>query len=376
MTRGNIGGHGHMIRRIVRFGLALAVAMPALSACTTNYGARNVAPSGYEYNNAIAQSKDEQLLLNIVRLRYRDTIVFMDIGSVTTQRQYLAGVSSENMLPFNGLKAGSSLVIPNVTYSETPTISYTPLKGSEFARNLLSPISADTIVLLANSGWSIERLLSCCVQQLGGLTNAPSASGPTPAGLPDNSRFRDAAGLLRGLQREEHVYVEQETDEQSGRPETYLVIEAPEGPECDSLRGLLSASGCLMRFRLVERRGDLHDGELLAQTRTVLGALYTLSHAVDAPAAHESAGFVTTSEILSPKTGSWDDFLGRQFNVKSAREAPDNAFVKIFYRDYWFWIDDSDLESKTTLSLMTFLLSLQSAESAGVSPLLTLSAGS
>ena len=82
--------------------LLLALAVTAMAGCTTNYGARAVAPSGYQYNYAIAQSQDEQLLLNIVRLRYRDTIVFMDIGSVTTQRQYVAGVSAENMLPFKG----------------------------------------------------------------------------------------------------------------------------------------------------------------------------------------------------------------------------------------------------------------------------------
>ena len=360
---------------ILKASLGLALALTTLAGCATNYGARAVAPSGYEYNNAIAQSQDEQLLLNIVRLRYRDTVVFMDVGSVTTQRQYTAGVSAENMLPFNGLKDGSTLLIPGATYSETPTVSYAPLKGSEFARNLLSPISAETIVLLANSGWSIERLLTCCVQRLGGLSNAPSASGPTPSELPDNAEFRAAAGLLRQIQQEERVYVEYHGVEGEDRVETYLVIDAPEGAECNQLRGLLSASDCLMRFRLVERKNELGNGELLAKTRTVLGTLYTLSHAVDAPAEHVEAGLVTTSQAGSAMTTDWDDFLGHQFSVKSARQVPGAAFVKVYYRDHWFWIDDRDLESKTTFSLVSFLLSLQSAESDGASPLLTLSAG-
>lgn len=361
--------------KFLKASMLLALAVATLAACATNYGARGVAPSGYDYNNAIAQSKDEQLLLNIVRLRYRDTVVFMDIGSVTTQRQYTAGVSAENMLPFNGLKDGSTLLIPNATYSETPTISYAPLKGSEFARNLLSPISADTIVLLANSGWSIERLLTCCVERLGGLSNAPSASGPTPPDLPDNSDFRAAITLLRKIQREERVHIEYAAAEGGGRPETFLVIDALEGRECEHLRSLMSSSGCLMRFRLVERWGELENGELLAKTRTVLGALYTLSHAVDVPAEHERDGLVTTSEERSPRTKDWDDFLSHQFNVKTGQQEPGAAFVKIYYRDHWFWIDDNDLESKTTFNLVSFLLSLQSAESDGVSPLLTLSAG-
>ena len=355
--------------------LLLALAVTAMAGCTTNYGARAVAPSGYQYNYAIAQSQDEQLLLNIVRLRYRDTIVFMDIGSVTTQRQYVAGVSAENMLPFKGLKEGSTLLIPGATYSETPTVSYAPLKGSEFARNLLSPISAETIVLLANSGWSIERLLACCVQRLGGLANGPRASGPTPSELPDNSDFREAASILRKIQREERVYVEYHVIDGEKGAETYLVIDAQEGAECSRLETLLSATDCLMQFRLVERKDEFGARELLAKTRTVLGALYTLSHAVAVPPEHTSAGLVTISEMQSARTANWDEFLAHQFSVKSGRENPDGAFVKVQYRDHWFWIDDADLESKTTFSLVSFLLSLQSAESDGASPLLTLSAG-
>ena len=358
----------------MRASISLVLAFTAMAGCTTNYGARAVAPSGYQYNNAIAQSQDEQLLLNIVRLRYRDTIVFMDVGSVTTQRQYVAGVSAENMLPFKGLREGSSLLIPGATYSETPTVSYAPLKGSEFARNLLSPISADTIVLLANSGWSIERLLACCVQRLGGLANGPRASGPTPLELPDNADFREAASILRKIQRDERVYVEYHVVDGEESAETYLVIDA-HGAECSRLESLLSAADCLMRFRLVERKDEFGARELLAKTRTVLGALYTLSHAVTVPPEHTAAGLVTISEVQSARTADWDEFLAHQFSVKSGRQDPGNAFVKVYYRDHWFWIDDSDLESKTTFSLVSFLLSLQSAESDGASPLLTLSAG-
>jgi uncharacterized protein YcfL len=359
----------------MRASLLLALAFLAMAGCATNYGARAVAPSGYEYNSAIAHSQDEQLLLNIVRLRYRDTIVFMDVGSVTTQRQYVAGVSAENLLPFKGLRGGASLLIPGATYSETPTVSYAPLKGSEFARNLLSPISAETIVLLANSGWSIERLLACCVQRLGGLANGPRASGPTPLELPDNSDFREAASILRKIQREERVYVEYDVTDGEEGAVTYLVINAEEGAECSRLETLLSATGCLMQFRLVERKDEFGARELLAKTRTVLGALYTLSHAVAVPPEHSAAGLVTMSEMQSARTASWDDFLAHQFGVKSGRENPDGAFVKVHYRGYWFWIDDADLESKTTFSLLSFLLSLQSAQSDGASPLLTLSAG-
>jgi len=352
-----------------------AVLCFAVSACATSYGANTVAPSGYGYNTAIAQSLDQQLLLNLVRLRYRDTVVFMDITSVTTQHQYSAGLSAENALPFQRPGNGAALVIPSAGYSETPTISYAPVSGTEFATNLLSPISAETIVLLANSGWSIERLLSCCVERFGDLSNAPSASGPTPETLPNNRDFRALAALLRQLQLREQVYVEHLPSQPDAASETYLTINAQSAPECQSLRRLLAIETCSARFNLVARGTSQQDRDLLAQTRTVLGALYALSHAVNVPEAHAAAGFVTVSNIEAPETQTWQEFLSGQFTVQSGSDEPSDAFVQIQYRDHWYWIDDRDLETKTTFSLILFLLSLQSAASDGATPLLTINSG-
>lgn len=346
-----------------------------VSACATSYGVRNVAPAGYGYNTAIAQSVDQQLLLNLVRLRYRDTVVFMDITSVTTQHKYSAGVSAENALPFRRPGDGVSLIIPNAAYSETPTISYAPVTGTQFATNLLSPISAETIVLLASSGWSIERLLSCCVERLGDLSNAPSTSGPTPPILPDNGDFRRLAELLRQLQLRELVFVEHKSGGAQASPETYLTIDAPLAPECEELKRLLSPEACTARYSLVAPGVATNEQTLLAQTRTVLGALYALSHGVQVPQTHAAAGFVTISDIEAASTPTWQAFLGGHFTVESDASEPADAFVKIQYRDHWFWISDRDLESKTTFSLILFLLSLQSAASEGVTPLLTIGSG-
>src|SRR5690606_11559293 len=86
------------------------------------------------------------------------------------------------------------------SYSEQPTITYEPLQGTAFTQRLLTPISPLNLILLSRSGWSIARLLTCCVESINGIQNAPTASGPTPAALPDNSKFRELTDLLRELQ--------------------------------------------------------------------------------------------------------------------------------------------------------------------------------
>ena len=355
--------------------LAFTLCSLLLASCVSYRGAGNVSPSGYAYNQAIAQSKSEQLLLNLVRLKYRDAIVFMDIDGITTQHQYAATLSAETLFPFRQAADGSSLITPGVGVSETPTIVYKPLDSSQFAQDLLAPIAPETIVLLANSGWSIERLFTCCVERLGALSNAPSASGPTPRLLPDNSKFRAVTERLRELQKQEKVRVELIPRDESETADTYLLVDARESEECAVLQRLLNTDKCDKRFQLVARGGGLEGNEYFAQTRTVLGALYTLSHGVDVPSVHMVEALTTQSEAVSPDTTSWSEFLSRKFHVRVASDKPSAAAVKVFYRDHWYWIADSDLESKTTFNLMLFLLALQSAASDGASPLLTIDAG-
>lgn len=363
-----------MLNRIFAFG-SLVLALVSLAACISPRGAQTISPSSYAYNQAIAHSKSEQLLLNLVRLKYRDAIVFMDIDGVTTQHQYGGAFGSETLIPFRNAANGSALLIPGVSVSERPTIVYKPVDSSQFAQDLLAPIAPETILLLANSGWSIERLLACCVERLGQLSNAPSASGPTPEMIPDNAAFRHAATLMRDLQKQEMVRVERLPEIGAERADTYLLIDAEETPNCQPLRDLLGADACHMRYRLVAKGGTLKRQELFAQTRTVLGALYALSHAVETPIAHEASGLTTQSKVLTSQTPDWVSFTGGLFEVRSGTSAPGDASVKVFYRDHWFWISDQDLESKTTFNLVLFLLALQSAASEGVSPLLTLDAG-
>lgn len=362
------------LARLIQTHLCLLGAVLAFSGCTTTLGARTVAPTGFSYNTAIAHSIDEQLLLNLVRLRYRDTAVFMEIDHVTTQRQYAGNLSATSIFPFSGLTNGNSGFGAQASYSEVPTIRYTPLQGEKFAQNLLTPIPPETVILLSTSGWSLERLLLCCVEQLGALSNAPGASGPTPARFPDNSSFRQATQILRELQRDEAFHVELVKTENQGT-DAFLVFDDPADPQLTRLLSLLGADPGKTRLRLVSRSHAPQDNDLLMIGRSILGSLYTLSHAVEAPETHEATGLVTLARDATGAAPDWRVFLNDLFKVHSSKSEPQTAFVKIFYRNHWFWIADNDLDSKTSFNLLVFLLALQSADGASPDPLLTISAG-
>ncbi|MBF0275672.1 MAG: hypothetical protein HQK84_10630, partial [Nitrospinae bacterium] len=159
----------------------------------------------FNYNNAISRSNNEQLLLNLVRLKYRDNPYFLNINSVTSQLTLQGSAEASVSVPDTWNKTSSGKI--GGVYSEKPTISYAPLQGNEFIQYMLTPISLETLALLYNSGWSSKRLLVATVQRINNIPNAPTASGPTPEKAPEFKRFIQFASLMEELRQEENIFL-------------------------------------------------------------------------------------------------------------------------------------------------------------------------
>ncbi|MGH7175867.1 MAG: hypothetical protein ACREJC_00675, partial [Tepidisphaeraceae bacterium] len=104
---------------------ALAAICLSLGGCSA-FGPRQVTMDRFDYNSAVARSTDEQMLLNLVRLRHSEVPVFLALNSVLTQYIWsgdvsVAGSSGEN-LSFPSWNVGGSA---SVRYFERPTITYT-----------------------------------------------------------------------------------------------------------------------------------------------------------------------------------------------------------------------------------------------------------
>jgi hypothetical protein len=74
------------------------------------------------------------------------------------------------------------------------------------------------------------------------------------------------------------------------------------------------------------------------------------------------------------KPFDWNQIAQGLFHVQSSSTVPEHAFLRVRYRGYWFYIDDRDLESKSTYTLVSQLFSLQAASGTMQSPLLTIPA--
>jgi hypothetical protein len=99
----------------------------------------------------------------------------------------------------------------------------------------------------------------------------------------------------------------------------------------------------------------------------LLGVLYYLSASVEVPPPDLQSGLVTVSLDDAGRPFAWSQVTGKVMTIHSQEGRPENAYVAVPYRDWWFYIADDDQSSKATFSLLNILFSLQSATGKGKS---------
>jgi hypothetical protein len=334
-----------------------------------------------DYNEQIVRSADAELLLNVVRLRYNESPLFLELGSVVAQYGYDASLNAGGTF---GGGTDSGTVGTALAYSEKPTVTYTPLAGEQFATRMLTPIPLESIMLFAQSGWSAERLLLVAVQQVNGLVNAPTAGGPTPAVKPKYEEFAEFADRFHRLDSAGLVGLNWERGEHgtavSGR-NTRFWIQAPRDPgsplagDVATMRRELRLEPGRDDFVVVAFPFERKPTEVGIRCRSLLGVLYFLSASVEAPAPDVEAGAVTVTKDDDREPFDWSKVTSKIMAIHSQRERPRNAYVAVQHRGWWFYVADSDQSSKATFSLVNILFSLQAESGKGRSPLLTLPVG-
>lgn len=358
-----------MNRRYAALTVSLCI---ALSACA-GVGPQVFESNRAQYNMALQNTDDQQLLLNIVRLRYRDRPYFLEVSSVASHFNFQSRLGALTALGSPQIEQ-EVLADAGIVVEEQPTVTYIPLQGADFTQRLLTPVSLQTLVLLAHSGWSIERILKLGAQRINQLPNAPTAAGPTPDAAPIYSDFQNLAERLRELQIADHFFFGCRGGEESEA--IYIcfdqsVVGSKKYLEIVQLLGLQPGA---TSFRIVQTATE-GKPSIVLQPRSFLGMLYYLSQGVVPPVADVEAGRVTRTRNADNTEFDWLKLMQDLMVVNTAEQRPANAFVAIAYRNRWFYIDDSDLQSKSTFSLLGQIFALTSGSIDGSGPLLTLPIG-
>lgn len=353
-------------------------------------GPESIRANRADYNIAIQSTNDQELLLNLIRAHYRDTLYFTTVEriaatqSMVRSAQASASAGFVENVPATSNPAtqfisrsnaqGLSLGPAAISVAETPTVFYAPIEGEKFVRQMMTPMNPELLLLLVRSGQSIDRVLSVAVQEMNGLRNAPTASGPTPSYEPEFHDFREAVLLLRQLQREQNLDLGRTSD--GKQVELRILHSAASTAPAMRVKSLLKLAPNLDRFVVTAGAANANDHTIVLSTRSLIAAINYLSQGVDAPPRDVAAGRVRTTVHNDGKTPfDWQELLNGVFHVVSSETRPDNASVAINYRGTWFYIPDNDLDSKSTFVLLTQLIALHSVPPSAGGPMLSIAVG-
>jgi hypothetical protein len=330
-----------------------------------------VARDRADYSTSISESWKRQTLLNIVKLRYVDPPIFVDVG------QIVAGYSLETTINAGGqissataIQGNSALFGAQGKYTDRPTITYTPLTGNKFVKALMTPLPPESVFFTIQSGWPADGVLLAAAASVNGLKNQETTLAGVTSPDPDFMRVLE---LLRNIQRAGGVGMRVQQDAQK-RQTSILTFRSKEVSEATlaetlELRRLLRLDPDATDFTLVFGGTASNDKELAVITRSLLHIMSTMAAQVEVPADDVAQGRATPG--LEPSEAAQP---GRLVRIHSSNNKPSDAAVAVPYRDKWFWIDDRDLKSKRAFAFMLMLFSLAETGEKEALPLITIPA--
>ena len=335
-------------------------------------GPGTVARDRFEYSGSIAESWKRQTLLNIVKLRYVDPPIFVDVGQIVSGYTLETGVTLGGNLSSAGAIQGNSIAAGgSAKYTDRPTITYTPLTGAKFVRALMTPLPPDSVLYTIQSGWPANAVLFASVAVMNGLKNQDtSIAGVTP---PD-PKFVRVLELMRRIQVSGAVGLRIQQDPQ--KRETTMMsfrsqnISEQTMADVKELRSLLNLDPEASEFKVAFGATASSDKELALQTRSMLHIMTTMASQVDVPA----------EDVVQGRAPPGVDSAGpdaeatRLIHIRSSKAKPSDAYATVFYRDHWFWIDDRDLRSKRAFAFVMMLFTLVETGEKESLPLITIPA--
>jgi hypothetical protein len=353
--------------------IALVMLMPLIESCSY-IGPNSVNNDRRRYNEVLQATNDEELLLNLVRMRYSDTPSFVNVNSITSQLSVSASTSATHSQTGNSIGLAISSITksltPSFSISESPVISYAPLQGDQYVREFITPLNSNLFALLGASGWPMNATLKLVLTRMNDVWNAPSASRPSPKTAPNFEQFDELLFNLdkmgHGVQLGYSVIGKQSLPSLRFEPG---VLETPPGKNVTRILGLAPGMNV---FALLANDWAKKKGVINIQTRSVLGTLYLLSHNVDVPAEHVDRGWVGKTLKSDGTDFDWDLVTKGLFKVRVGSEKPSDSDIAVEYRNKWFSIARNDLNTKMVFTMLSQLLSLQSGTSDVKAPALTI----
>jgi hypothetical protein len=388
-----------------------------------------------EYNEAVRQTLDEQMLANLVRMRYYQSPIFLQVSSLNSSFSLGGNAGASGTFVESGSNQyGASI---GGSYSENPTITFSMPASEKYYGRLLAPLSTKQVTSLVLAGFDSELVFRTSVRGFNGLRNLDADFDESLDEPLAHVKFREALGLIKKLRAEGIVDLElggKQTDWSSpikidqsnalsqvlllgaasyARSNDAEIVQYPDGkwqthvyekhmalrfspaskesPDAQRLRKLMGLEDDRYNFSIVEAelvnaeksRGILGQSpgaldpsviwsEIGLRGRSMLEIMQVASKEVQVPSEAIQRGTATPnrSQTHSSTTGA-SDWLA----IRSSPEAPEYSSLKVQRGGYWYYIEDSDLQSRKTFSMLTALFSVVGGTVPGAQPVMTIPVG-
>ncbi len=358
--RNNMHRQGSKSYLALIFGAALCV---VLAACSS-IGPKTLNRDQLDYGRSVGDNWKNQMLTNLVRLRYVDMPVFVDVGQIVSgyslETQLSAEVGFGNSFTggdAQGIRGGGK-------FTDRPTITYIPKTGEDYLRSLLEPVEPRALLSLVLAGYSSDLLFTWAVESINGLKNYSVIGSKARSADPE---FIEYVDLMQELQEAAAMNFELQSDPKTGRDiiMTFNNKNMDEATQLKKKRSgeLLGLNPDLDRYRVMYGPYASDDRTLAMQTRSIIQMLVAMSGFIDVP-----------PEKSSQAAGGYNfpPGVARPFHVRSGPKRPEESFAQIKYQGYWYWIENYDLESKRVFTLMLFLTTLTNYAGDQNAPVLTI----
>ena len=367
------GGRRSGLRRGALFPLAAAALGVSLAGCTS-IGPGTVPQDRISYATSIGNSWKEQTLLNIVKLRYADMPVFLEVSQVIAGYQLQstigAGFTAGNFTAgVVGPFTASGTAAASGSYTDRPTVIYSPLTGVDFLKRLMTPIPPSSVLFMLQSGYSARRIMPIMLDSMNGLENRSDRTN-----RPADPKFNRLVELMAEGQEADALQFRIERLKET--PESALFIFGPPvdpamAAKGQEIRQLLGLKPGLKEIKVYYGGYSGRDDEIDMATRSMLEIMLEFASLVKVPKADVAGGKaapgLTDAETASPRQGP-------VLNVLNGDAPPKDAYVAVQYGPKWFWIADTDIQSKTTFGVLMLMFSIADTGVKGSAPVVTVPA--
>jgi hypothetical protein len=398
----------------------LVATWASLSGCV---GPNAVRYTRMRYNEVVRATNDEQLLTNIVRLRYADSPVFIDLPNITSQFE-MAGRGNYIGGYGNQTPGRASLGFGELSLRDTPTLSYHPREGREIAKALLTPLSSDMLIVV-NAGANLEQLLLFAMNDINDVPNAPTATTLIPEAADDNSEYVRGIRLVASLRARDATELAFATDEEADGSSDPIPMGAVQGrdilnavrdgvvyrataqgqvtvrkrerglylrvrpdyihsPEMQEVARIFRLTPGLSLYQIKSELteeakrglpGPLGSDTIYLNLRSVLQIMTFLSKGVCVPEEHVRSGVAPVTFDAAGQPYDWTRITAGNFVIHAQKHRPRSAEVAVRYRGYWFYIAADDVRSRSALAILEIVFALQESDGTTAGPLLTLPIG-